>query len=113
MNKLTIDRPWGKFDQFTLNEESTVKILTLEPNSMLSLQYHNRRHEFWRVIDGRARVVIGDETFEAQADDEFTIPQKVKHRIITQNSQVRFLEISFVLSVEPPSKARISILFLG
>lgn len=37
------ERPWGNFERFTHNEISTVKILTVNPNEELSLQYHHNR----------------------------------------------------------------------
>ena len=44
------ERPWGNFRQFSHNELSTVKIISINPNSSLSLQYHNNRSEFWKII---------------------------------------------------------------
>jgi mannose-6-phosphate isomerase-like protein (cupin superfamily) len=42
-NTFQIERPWGNFRQFTKNEFSTVKIITVRPNETLSLQSHSRR----------------------------------------------------------------------
>ncbi len=36
------------------------KILLVAPKQMLSLQWHERRGEIWRVIDGTVGVTIGD-----------------------------------------------------
>src|SRR6185437_16374332 len=44
------ERPWGSFDQFTKDERVTVKIITVAPEKRFSLQYHERRSEFWRII---------------------------------------------------------------
>ncbi len=41
-----VERPWGKFRRFTKNTNSTVKILTINPNEVLSLQSHQHRAEF-------------------------------------------------------------------
>ena len=95
MKKYSENRPWGKFEQFSLNEISTVKIISVNPNEELSLQYHNKREEFWRVIDGEALIYIGDEIKKGKQDDEFFIPLKTNHRIKTEESSVRILEISF------------------
>lgn len=35
------------------------KILIIEPGQRLSLQYHHRRSEHWRVLDGPVNVVCG------------------------------------------------------
>ena len=43
-------RPWGNFERFTLNEQSTVKIITVNPGEAFSLQVHGHREEFWRGV---------------------------------------------------------------
>jgi mannose-1-phosphate guanylyltransferase/mannose-1-phosphate guanylyltransferase/mannose-6-phosphate isomerase len=73
----------------------TVKILTVKPNSVLSLQYHTQRSEFWRVISGEGFVVRNDEEIPAQEGDEFFIPQGTTHRLKTGDKEMRVLEISF------------------
>ncbi|PIO08467.1 mannose-6-phosphate isomerase [Candidatus Pacearchaeota archaeon CG10_big_fil_rev_8_21_14_0_10_34_12] len=83
------ERPWGNYKII----EKT-KIITVKPNSKLSLQYHNHRDEFWKVISGEGKVIINNEIFEAKKGDTFTIPKKVKHRVITENSEFVFLEIA-------------------
>ena len=46
-----VKKPWGSFDQYTLNERSTVKILTINPGASTSLQSHKHRREFWVALD--------------------------------------------------------------
>jgi mannose-6-phosphate isomerase-like protein (cupin superfamily) len=89
------DRPWGYYDRYTLNEQTSVKIIKAEPNQALSLQYHHKREEFWKILSGKGEVVIDDKTIEAKEGDEFFIPKKAKHRITTQDSSIMWLEISF------------------
>ncbi len=88
------ERPWGRFERFTENQRSTVKILHLNPNSSLSLQYHNTREEFWKVIEGSATFTIGSTKVEGKAGDEFHVPLRAQHRIETNASAVKVLEIS-------------------
>ena len=95
MDKYSEERPWGKFEQFCHNEEVTVKIITVKSDSKLSLQYHHNRDEFWRVIEGCGQIVLGEETINAKKDDEFFIPKKTKHRMMTTNSTLVIMEISF------------------
>ncbi len=87
-------RPWGEFIQFTLNEISTVKLIVVNPNSELSLQYHNKRRELWRVISGNPILTIGENVFETKAGDEVEVPVGSKHRIKSQDVRVEILEIS-------------------
>lgn len=93
--KYTEERPWGQFEQFCKNETVTVKIITVEPNKKLSLQYHHFRDEFWRVVGGSGKVVIGEETFATSVGDEWIIPKETKHRLMTDDETLIVLEISY------------------
>ena len=95
MKKYKEERPWGGFEQFTLNEISTVKILTIKAGKRLSLQLHKNRKEFWRLLDGPARLTLGEKTFIAKKGDEFIINRKIKHRIEGLKEDVHVVEISF------------------
>ena len=95
MDKYLEERPWGKFEQFCHNEKVTVKIITVRPHSKLSLQYHRNRDEFWRVIEGKGEVVLGEKTLKAERNDEFFIPKETEHRMMTQDKTLEIMEISF------------------
>lgn len=87
-------RPWGNFERFTLNESSTVKIITVSPNEELSLQTHEHRDEHWRVLSGQGSVVVGEETHPAKAGDIFYVPRGAKHRIASGSEGLQLLEIA-------------------
>ncbi len=91
---IEIEKPWGKFVQFTKNESSTVKILTVKKNEAFSLQYHKEREEFWLIISGSGTVQIGEEVFEIKQSSRFFIPKGVNHRINAGEEDVVVLEIS-------------------
>lgn len=93
--KITINRPWGKFEQFTLNESSTVKIITINAGKRTSLQFHKKRSEFWKVLDNPVKVTIGNKISTAKKGDEIFIPVKTKHRLQGLSKPARVLEISF------------------
>lgn len=94
MRIISTQRPWGEFRQFTHNESSTVKIITVSPGEELSLQFHHKRTEFWRVLRGEPVLTIGDQVIEAKEGDEFEIKEGVQHRIKGGNTVVQILEIS-------------------
>ena len=52
-------RPWGGFIKFIDNKPCTVKILQIKKGESLSLESHKFRTEFWYVISGKIKVVIG------------------------------------------------------
>ncbi len=94
MNSSTTKRPWGSFICFIENETSTVKLLYINKGEELSLQYHMKREEFWRVISGSPKIRINDDIVAASAGDEFNIPTEAKHRISAPDDDVVILEIS-------------------
>lgn len=95
MKTLIVKKPWGQFDQFTHNEITTVKLLSFNPGSSLSLQYHNHRDEFWRVLSGHPFLTIGEKKINAKPGDEFYVTKKELHRIETKDDMVQILEIAY------------------
>jgi mannose-6-phosphate isomerase-like protein (cupin superfamily) len=87
-------RPWGHFERFTLNERCTVKLVYVDGDKRLSLQYHNNRSEFWKVVSGPAKVQLGNEIKVLQTGETITIPQKTVHRLMGAGKDVIILEIS-------------------
>ncbi len=89
-----VRRPWGKFEIFTLNEKSTVKILTVKPYEILSLQKHKHRKEMWYFLtDGW--VQLGKKTKKIKEGDVVKIKKMQAHRLFAKNKKVKVLEISF------------------
>ena len=88
-------RPWGEFEQFTLNEKTTVKIITIEKNKRFSLQSHKNRREYWYFLDNPAKIIINNKTIRVKKGDKIIINKGDKHRVIGLSKPVRFLEISF------------------
>ncbi len=87
-------RPWGHFERFTLNEPVTVKLVYLEGDKRLSLQYHNNRSEFWKVVKGPVRVQLDGDTRLLQTGDTTLIPAKSQHRLEGAGVDAIILEIS-------------------
>ena len=89
-----IERPWGNFRQFTHNDSSTIKIITVKPNEILSLQSHNKRAEFWHVITGAGTVEINEVKKNTVVGDEHEIPIGEKHRLGAGPEGIQVLEIA-------------------
>lgn len=94
MDIIKVSRPWGTFERFTHNEPSTVKLLYIKKGESLSLQYHNHRDEFWKIVVGNPDVTLDDKIIHAHVGDEFTSPAKTHHRISAPVDDVVFLEIA-------------------
>lgn len=90
-----IDKPWGNFERLTHNEQSTVKLITVTAGNSISLQSHEHRGEYWRIISGIGRAIIDEEVIPVEAGVELFIKPTVKHRIESTTDDILFLEIAF------------------
>jgi mannose-6-phosphate isomerase len=92
---IAVEKPWGKFEQYTHNMPSTVKVITVRPSEALSLQYHNGRDELWVALDPGAQVEVGDQSLNLEPEEMVFIPRRTPHRLSAIGEEpVRILEIS-------------------
>lgn len=89
------ERPWGMYERFTLNEPSTVKLITVKSGEAFSLQKHTHREEFWHIVSGTGKVTIGENSSEMGPGSEVVIPIDTLHRLEAVGGECTFLEISF------------------
>ena len=92
-----IEKPWGSFDQFVLNTQCTVKILTCNPGASLSLQRHRLRNEFWVALDPGVVVELDGKILTPDKGAQVWLPAGSVHRLscaAARTSPVRVLEIS-------------------
>lgn len=88
--------PWGSSEVLFQNRgqgKITVKILTVEPDSRLSLQLHRQRREFWFVLDGDAEATVGDGRRALGPGQALQIPPGTLHRLGTTGG-TKVLEVS-------------------
>jgi mannose-6-phosphate isomerase-like protein (cupin superfamily) len=88
-------RPWGRFERFTLNEPSTVKIITVNPGEEFSLQQHAHRDEAWHILQGSGVVTVGDTATQVKPGEDFFVARGMKHRVEGGPEGIMFLEIAF------------------
>jgi mannose-6-phosphate isomerase len=72
-----------------------VKMITVKAGEALSLQKHEKRDEFWKIISGDGWIVKGEERIAAKAGDECFIPRETEHRLEGGSAPLVVLEISF------------------
>ena len=103
-----INRPWGGFlvisnnnsedfiniyfngsitKRLKVSSKLSFKILIIAPNKRLSWQYHNRRSEIWKVVNGKIKVVTSYDDKERNEKilndgDEIKLSEGERHRII-------------------------------
>lgn len=78
---LTVHRPWGSYTVLEDADDCKVKRLTVKPGGVLSLQRHQRRSEHWTVVQGVAKVRVGDEEMLLQRNQSTYIPMGTLHRL--------------------------------
>ena len=79
--------PTYKKEQLILGNKLSPKILIVAPGQRLSWQYHFRRAEIWRVVEGEVGVVISDtdeETDPGQYEpgDQIILTKGQRHRLV-------------------------------
>jgi mannose-6-phosphate isomerase len=92
-----VDKPWGSFDQYVLNTQCTVKILTCNPGQRLSLQRHEHRSELWVALDDGVIVDLDGKTLRPKVGEKIWLPVGSMHRLRCDASTahpVRVLEMS-------------------
>ena len=77
----TVHRPWGSYTVLEDAPDCKVKRLVVKPGQVLSLQRHQRRAEHWTVVQGTAKVRIGDEEVLLDENQSTYIPVNTLHRL--------------------------------
>jgi mannose-6-phosphate isomerase len=79
--------PEENFEELKISEKLSPKILMVAPQKRLSWQYHHRRAEIWRCIDGDVAVAISstdveEERMVLKVGDKVKLAQGQRHRLI-------------------------------
>lgn len=112
-------RPWGGFfvidedqakkfsdtyfdgiplDQLKISGKLSPKILIVQPEQRLSWQYHHRRAEIWRVVDGPVGIITSETNDQGplkkyKAGDQVTLHQGERHRLVGLENWGKVAEI--------------------
>lgn len=103
MDDIDEHKPWGAYYRFSLDQKAKFmslfyqdcnvdvegdvnpKILVFEPGKKISLQYHERRDEIWRVLYGEVEAYFGEgdklgeyKTYKTR--EVFTYAAKFRHK---------------------------------
>ena len=74
-------RPWGWFESLVIGPRFQVKRIVVNPGGQLSLQSHHHRSEHWIVVQGTARVTVGQEVQLVSENQSVFIPLGTTHRL--------------------------------
>jgi mannose-6-phosphate isomerase len=107
------NRPWGGFfvldendaekfiklyfphltkEQLAIGGKLSPKILMVAPSKRLSWQYHHRRAEIWKLIEGKAKVALSDndeetEIVDLNVGDIIQLSQGKRHRLVGDENE--------------------------
>ncbi|WP_424830073.1 mannose-1-phosphate guanylyltransferase/mannose-6-phosphate isomerase [Ruegeria sp.] len=80
--ELPVDhRPWGWFESLVVGDRFQVKRIHVHPGAALSLQSHHHRSEHWIVVEGTAKVTIGEKESLVSENESVYIPLGEVHRM--------------------------------
>ena len=122
------NRPWGGFlvieenstekfiDYFfssldkssLLNGKISPKILLVEPQKKLSWQYHFRRSEIWKLIEGEAAIIRSKTNEESLPEklilqEIITLEKEERHRLVGLSDWGKIAEIWLHVDSQNPS----------
>lgn len=81
------NRPWGYYKSTILTSHAQGKIITVFPNSELSLQEHKKREEHWVIIKGKGKMILGESILDIYPGKYIYIPKGCKHQIINDGDE--------------------------
>ncbi|MBM2294584.1 mannose-1-phosphate guanylyltransferase/mannose-6-phosphate isomerase [Sulfitobacter pseudonitzschiae] len=74
-------RPWGWYESLVVGGRFQVKRIVVNPGASLSLQSHHHRSEHWIVVEGTAKVTVGESTQLISENQSVYIPLGAIHRM--------------------------------
>ena len=91
-----IDKPWGKEIIWADCEHYAGKVIVINKNNRLSLQYHEKKTETIMVLSGMLFVENGnpDEELVLSSGQSFHVSPGTKHRFCAREVDVTLVEVS-------------------
>ena len=91
-------RPWGWYESVPSVSSPIkgikIKRIGVQPGQQISLQKHQHRREHWVVLQGVARVTLGDQMFDLKPGEHCDIAIGQVHRLANQTEAlVEILEV--------------------
>ena len=92
--KETVNKPWGEYTRYTINQKHVVKIIKVQKGQSISLQSHKKRDELWFVMDDGLRAEVEGKVIFPKPGDKIEIPKGSRHRLSATSNTGRVLEIT-------------------
>lgn len=95
----TIEKPWGRYTVLFDSNDIKVKHLTILSGKRISLQYHENRSEYWKIVSCDKAILlkglgIGNlQCYPIRPGMEIQIPKKMLHRLEALSGDLDLIEI--------------------
>lgn len=76
-----VHRPWGSYTVLEEGLRYKIKRISVTPQARLSLQLHYHRSEHWVVVQGTAKVLIGEKEMLLHENESVYVPRSSIHRL--------------------------------
>jgi mannose-6-phosphate isomerase len=96
-----VEKPWGWELIWALTDEYCGKILFVRTGESLSLQFHKVKDESWYVLEGRARLELGQAGESSLAEEVIAAGEAFRFRPGTVH-RLSALEDTRILEVSTP-----------
>jgi mannose-6-phosphate isomerase len=97
----TVEKPWGSELIWARTEHYAGKVLFVKAGESLSLQFHNVKDESWYVLEGRARIELGQAGESSLAEEVIAAGEAFRFRPGTVH-RVTALEDTRIIEVSTP-----------
>lgn len=77
----TMYRPWGYYTVLQEGKGFLTKIIHVNPRAKLSIQLHHHRSEHWVVLEGKAKVVKGEDEIFLEPGGSVDLAIEEKHSL--------------------------------
>ncbi len=81
IDHVQVHRPWGSYTVLGEGTRYKLKRIEVHPGARLSLQLHYHRSEHWIIVQGTAKVTIGEKEELLHENESVYVPKSAIHRL--------------------------------
>lgn len=100
------EKSWGSFQVLDVEKESLTILVTLKPGHRMNYHSHDHRDEVWNVISGSGRTIVDGMEQKVHAGDVITMQAGCRHTIISDNEEIRLIEVQLGKSISVHDKKK-------
>jgi quercetin dioxygenase-like cupin family protein len=75
-------------DLYRFSESCFLQIVEIKPNTNVPKHYHKVQTEIFTILSGRAKLGIGEESYDAKPGDVFVCKPEDKHWVENESDEI-------------------------